>query len=202
MRHKGRVSLWHDEKGYGFVTPCLPGPNVFLHIKAFGQIQKRPQVGDLLTYALSQDDRSRSRAAQAAYSLEKFVPERHRPIGTRRRWAVPFAIASLFGITVSAFFGALPVEIIGLYWLASALALVLYGWDKTSATRAVQRTPENTLLIVGLFGGWPGALLAQEFFRHKTAKASFQILFWISVIANAGLLAWYLIDPNIMLSTM
>lgn len=200
MRHKGRVARWHDDKGYGFIAPCLPGPEVFLQIKAFGQLHKRPQVGDLLTYTLSQDERGRPRAGQVAYSREKFVPKPSRSVGTRRPWAVPFALAVLIGIAVAAALDALPIEIAGLYWVASTVAFVFYGWDKASAARAVRRTPENTLLIVGLIGGWPGALIAQEVLRHKTAKASFQSSFWITVFVNIAVLVWVLLDPHNVLT--
>lgn len=39
-------------------------------------------------------------------------------------------------------------------------------------------------------GGWPGALFAQERFRHKTRKATFQAVFWLTVALNGTGLAW------------
>jgi uncharacterized membrane protein YsdA (DUF1294 family) len=41
-----------------------------------------------------------------------------------------------------------------------------------------------------LFGGWPGALIAQQQFRHKTVKASFQSVFWVTVFVNVAVAAW------------
>ncbi len=32
-----------------------------------------------------------------------------------------------------------------------------------------------------LMGGWPGALIAQQAFRHKTRKVSLQVVFWAIV---------------------
>ena len=46
------------------------------------------------------------------------------------------------------------------------------------------------LLSLGFVGGWPGAIVAQQLFRHKTAKRSFRIRFWLSVAANITLFAW------------
>jgi uncharacterized membrane protein YsdA (DUF1294 family) len=46
-----------------------------------------------------------------------------------------------------------------------------------------------------LLGGWPGALLAQQCFRHKTRKVSFQLLFWMIVAAHQAFwLDWLLLD--------
>lgn len=42
------------------------------------------------------------------------------------------------------------------------------------AERGRWRTPENTLHVAELLGGWPGALVAQQLFRHKTRKISYQ----------------------------
>lgn len=40
---------------------------------------------------------------------------------------------------------------------------------------------------MALLGGWPGALLAQQVLRHKSAKAEFRQVFWVTVLLNAAL---------------
>ena len=52
------------------------------------------------------------------------------------------------------------------------------------------RTPERTLLLLGLVGGWPGAVLAQQWLRHKTSKRSFQQMFWFTVLVNVAGFLW------------
>ncbi|TFW08951.1 DUF1294 domain-containing protein [Oxalobacteraceae bacterium OM1] len=78
------------------------------------------------------------------------------------------------------------------YAAASLAAFAAYGFDKSAARRAAhgnaRRTPERTLHLLGVLGGWPGALLAQQVFRHKTQKTSFLALFWLTVALNCGLL--------------
>jgi uncharacterized membrane protein YsdA (DUF1294 family) len=81
-----------------------------------------------------------------------------------------------------------PVAIAAVYAAASLLTFALYALDKRAAIRRDRRTPERTLLAAGLACGWPGAALAQQWLRHKSSKASFLVWFWLSVIANAGLL--------------
>jgi uncharacterized membrane protein YsdA (DUF1294 family) len=81
-----------------------------------------------------------------------------------------------------------------LYAGASAVCFILYAIDKSAARADSWRTPESTLLLLGLFCGWPGAILAQQWLRHKTSKTSFQLAFWTTVIVNMavfGLLARY-----------
>lgn len=66
----------------------------------------------------------------------------------------------------------------------SATAFLVYGADKRAAKQGRWRTRESVLHAISLLGGWPGALAAQKYFRHKTCKTSFQIGFWITVVAN------------------
>lgn len=70
------------------------------------------------------------------------------------------------------------------YAIVSALAFLLYLADKRKARLDHWRIPENVLHGVELAGGWPGALLAQQVFRHKTRKLSFQLLFWMIVLLH------------------
>jgi uncharacterized membrane protein YsdA (DUF1294 family) len=72
------------------------------------------------------------------------------------------------------------------YLLMSLLCFVVYAWDKSAARAGRWRTRESTLLLLGLLCGWPGALLAQLMLRHKTAKTSFQIAFWVTAVLNVA----------------
>ena len=67
------------------------------------------------------------------------------------------------------------------YTVASLVAFGLYWYDKQQARTGQWRTPENVLHGVELLGGWPGALVAQQLFRHKTRKVSYQVFFWLIV---------------------
>lgn len=59
---------------------------------------------------------------------------------------------------------------------ASLLALMLYAWDKSAARRGARRVPEGRLLLLGLAGGAPGALLGMNLFRHKTRRLGFWLV--------------------------
>lgn len=73
-----------------------------------------------------------------------------------------------------------------IYLLMSVLAFGMYGHDKKRAQSNARRTPEKLLHGAELLGGWPGALLAQQVFRHKTRKVSYQVVFWLIVLLHEG----------------
>lgn len=74
----------------------------------------------------------------------------------------------------------------------SLAAFMAYAFDKSSAIAKRWRTPEQTLHLLSLAGGWPGALLAQQLLRHKTSKPGFVGVFWITVALNvAAFVGWH-----------
>ena len=75
-----------------------------------------------------------------------------------------------------------------IYCMMSAVTFIAYALDKRAARRDQSRTPEVTLHLLELLGGWPGALLAQRLIRHKNAKVGYQIMFWLIVIIHVT--AW------------
>ena len=83
----------------------------------------------------------------------------------------------------------LPVVLLA-YLVMSAVAYAAYARDKSAARSGRPRTPEKTLHLMSLLGGWPGALLAQRRLRHKSSKTAFLVPFWLTVAANLALLAW------------
>ena len=83
----------------------------------------------------------------------------------------------------------LPVAYLSFVAVMSCATFAAYGFDKRRAVTAGRRLPERTLHLLALLGGWPGALAGQQLFRHKTAKASFLILFWLTVMSHIGIIA-------------
>ncbi|MEE1886539.1 DUF1294 domain-containing protein [Pseudomonas carassii] len=73
---------------------------------------------------------------------------------------------------------------LAMYPLVSLISLLLYWQDKQQARTQAWRTPEKVLHASELLGGWPGALLAQQLFRHKTRKVAYQLVFWGIVLAH------------------
>lgn len=76
--------------------------------------------------------------------------------------------------------------------LASAVAFAAMWRDKRAAERGARRTPEATLHLIEVAGGWPGSLVGQRLFRHKTRKLSYQAVFWGCVLVNTAAALWLL----------
>ena len=111
-------------------------------------------------------------------------PERDlsRPLPSALSWAVLALFAAALALAVVA--GALPWWVPVGYGALGLVAFVAYGLDKDAAKRGAPRISESTLLMLGFVGGWPGALVAQQRFRHKTRKRSFRRAFWTTVVIN------------------
>jgi uncharacterized membrane protein YsdA (DUF1294 family) len=75
---------------------------------------------------------------------------------------------------------------LGLIALLSLVTFVAYGWDKRQAGRGGRRVPERTLHLLSICGGWPGALVGQRNFRHKTQKTSFRLIFCATVVLHVA----------------
>lgn len=86
--------------------------------------------------------------------------------------------------------GPAVLALAGAYVVLSVASLILYGVDKAAAEHGRWRVPEMTLHLVSVAGGWPGALVAQRLFRHKTRKQPFRTVFWCTVVVNCAALAW------------
>lgn len=103
----------------------------------------------------------------------------------RLKWLI-FAVLCalpLFGSISMWLRGVSPIPL-AVYGIVSLLAFLLYWSDKRKARAEQWRTPENVLHALEFAGGWPGALLAQQVFRHKTRKVSFQMVFWLIVLLH------------------
>ncbi|MCE0487091.1 DUF1294 domain-containing protein [Ornithinimicrobium sediminis] len=185
-RRQGTVTDWDDDRGFGFIASSTGGPRVFVHVSAVAG-DRRPAVGDLVSYREGSDDRGRPRAADVAFAASPGVT-RSAPPGLP---SALVAAAVFLGLLVTLrLLDLAPLLLPAVYVLASTVAVGLYRTDKTAARRGTRRVPESTLHLVALLGGWPGALVAQQAFRHKTRKQPFRTVFWGTVVVNCAALAW------------
>lgn len=198
MRYQGRLQDWNDDKGFGFVTPNGGGERAFVHIKAFDQRGQRPSNGALISYAVRKDERNRLNATAVRLADTAGARGRNTP-ASRGRSATPgrharhlpriaLGLSALLSLAACGWLEWIPAWSALVIVSLSLVALLLYALDKAAAQQGHRRTPENTLHLVSLLGGWPGALMAQGLFHHKHRKRSFQVAFWLTVLIHCGVL--------------
>lgn len=112
------------------------------------------------------------------------ITKRHLP-----SLSILFATAFLTILIISACTAKIPYWLPALYIITSLFTFLLYAKDKSAARKGTWRTPESTLHLLSLAGGWPGALIAQQKLRHKTQKQPFRFIFQFTVILNCLALA-------------
>lgn len=192
----GRVSQWDAAKGLGFVQPDGGGERLLLRrADLAGRLRFRePAVGEAVRYSAVGDGRQR----RAARVTSLAPPPAAKPIarsqpgsGSQRLLVIP-AFALLLGALQLA--APLPRPVPLLYGALSTALFLVYGLDKWAAKRGSARVAESSLHLIALLGGWPGALLGQQLFRHKTSKPVFLRLTWAMVALNLSLLLgfWWL----------
>jgi len=82
----------------------------------------------------------------------------------------------------------LPTLFIYYAMLVNLFTFLLYSVDKFAAQTGRWRIREIYLHLLSLSGGWWGALLAQQFVRHKSIKKPFLVVFTLTLFANIGLI--------------
>jgi len=177
-RFDGWVTGWNDERGFGFITWEGGAKKAFFHISEYRSAE-RPADGHVVKFTLTTDTEGRPQARHVVGP------------GPQRQYQRPAGVGSLAPVVllVAAYFVAdqiwfIPAWVAWLYLASSAVAFVAYAFDKAWARAHKRRVSEGTLLFLGFVGGWPGAIVAQLAFRHKTQKQSFRVRFWLTVVAN------------------
>jgi uncharacterized membrane protein YsdA (DUF1294 family) len=82
----------------------------------------------------------------------------------------------------------------------SIASFALMAYDKAVAGSGATRVPEFVMHFLGLFGGWPGVLLAMALIRHKSQKAEFQLYAVLAAAVNVIILVRGLLASEIISS--
>ena len=78
----------------------------------------------------------------------------------------------------------LPVAVLYGVGIINLVTFMVYWRDKVAALNGTRRIPNALLLNLSVLCGWPGALIGQEIFRHKTRQFWFQLLHTATVVIN------------------
>ena len=204
---EGTLVFWNDDKGFGFVRPLDGGDDYFAHISVFDRQQsRRPEIADRVLFREATDSPGKRRLSYALLKgAEREMPGAVRGILTKSRpplvsalICVPLILSSYI---IWHFNNPLPLMS---YVFLSILTMVLYGFDKRHAIQGDWRIPEMYIHVREIMGGWPGSLIAQIDFSHKTRKSPYRRRLQLIIAAHG--LAWtaFLIHhlwPRFMAST-
>lgn len=108
-----------------------------------------------------------------------------------KKFFLSLACTAILVLSVTVLSGLLPVMVLLGVVALSVITYLVYWWDKSAARKGGWRTPETTLHLLSLCGGWPGALIAQQVLRHKTQKQPFRLILWLTVLVSAGVLVCF-----------
>ena len=209
MRYGGTLSQWNDDRGFGWIE-ADDGGRLFVHISAFEprpSADQRPRPGLRLEFAVGMEQ-GKKRALRVAWrdassvaAVPKAMPrsrspesrsEARAPQGWHASSRFSYGVLLLWLVLMltAASIWSVPRFIWLVYAGLSVLTFMAYWQDKWSAQKGHWRTPEKTLQSMALAGGWPGALLAQQWLRHKSSKTRFQQEFWLMVLINVAAVLW------------
>ena len=185
MRFEGTLTSWNDERGFGRIESSQGGEPIFVHVSAWPRGSGRPQVNQAVSFEVElgpKGKRARNvQLRQAQRSARQSGRTGRAQWGTATLFAIPAFLVLYFA---AAALWKLPLWVAAVYVVLSVVTFIAYAGDKSAASRGSWRTPESTLHTLALVGGWPGALLAQQFLRHKSTKREFRQVFWATVLLN------------------
>lgn len=188
---KGTLVMWNDQKGFGFIHPDGTEDDYFVHISTFKKgLARRPETGDIIHFRPAESAGKKRASFALIPALEQLpqAPRRFELNPRPRTWLMNVLIA--LPLVFSGYLLMLaknPIPFFA-YWILSLLTMVLYGIDKANAATHQWRVSEILFHILELLGGWPGALIAQNDFRHKTRQSAY--LWILRGIIAIHLMAW------------
>jgi uncharacterized membrane protein YsdA (DUF1294 family)/cold shock CspA family protein len=171
---RGIVIKFDPQKGYGFIRSQEAREDVFVHISDVqGRIPLR--IGQHVEFQVV-------RTAKGLRAVQ-VVPGAMQQSPIVVYGAIGIA-AALVGLLVLSLLTRIHV-LLAWFLSVSVVTFVLYRLDKHRAETSGLRVPEIVLHGLSLLGGSPGALAGQRIpSHHKTAKASFQVIFWLIFIGQ------------------
>jgi len=201
--YEGIIKSWIGDKGFGFIQPSGEGKDIFIHIRDLKHSNYQPRIGDDVCYKVVADKDGKIRAYDAFIkgqeisplyrkkSFKKNQPQQQKVRREYRLGMLPILVIAMIPFVFSVLLIKEQRNFIPFfaYLILSLLTFIVYARDKTMAHKNEWRTPESTLHLLELLGGWPGALITQRVIRHKNKKTSFQVIFWVIVIIH--LAVWF-----------
>lgn len=200
-KQQGVVKKWQDDKGFGFIE-TETGAAVFFHVSEF-KAQRRPTIGEQVVFTVGQDSQGRLQAKQVqelGFVQQKMAQKNSqiRQRNAKRSHQAEFEAGQkkrlILGLGFYAILALLAVMqkiswlVVGWYFVLGLITYGMYAKDKAAAQSNAWRTPESTLHLLSILGGWVGAMVAQTHLRHKSQKPEFRMTYYLTVVINLAVL--------------
>lgn len=210
MQLEGVIDRYEAERGFGFIR--CDGRSVFFHVRDFRASAQPPAQGMAVVFeeihvgtkgprAVAVRPKVSARNEPPVQRASAFRPSpraalQPRPAQRPPEAAGPAVVLMLLWLALLAWAGwrrIMPVTLLLALPLLNLATFFVYWLDKDAARQRRWRTSEQTLHLLALLGGWPGAWWGQQLLRHKSVKASFRQMYWLTVALNlAATAAWVL----------
>jgi len=209
-RQQGRITKWQDDKGFGFIE-TEAGESLFFHVSEF-KAPRRPVIYEPVVFSIGQDKQGRLQAKQVQELsfVQQQMADKNSQIrqrnakksqqadfeaGQKKRLLLGVAFYAVLVLLVV--MGDLSWLVLAWYVLLGVITYLTYAKDKAAAQSGAWRTPESTLHLLSVLGGWVGAMVAQTYLRHKSQKPDFRLSFYLTVVINLGGLLFIMVGGGL-----
>lgn len=178
---RGVVIKFDSDRGFGFIRTETLDRDVFVHVRQI-QGEEALRVGQKVRFELVHEEKG-----PAAHKVR---PGRMQlsPVQYFSGIAAILALVGIIWLTQKTGWSLWTTGLIAI----NLTTFAFYGFDKTAAKMNWFRIPEAVLHLLELVGGSPAAYVAQRYLRHKSAKQSFQRIFYTIVgLQVVSLLGWF-----------
>lgn len=219
MRKQGTVVRWNGAKAFGFIKSDQTPADIFFHIRDFSgapvpteglqvgfeeiqvggkgprAMQVRPLTGNERPGHTQPPGRPRRADQPGSRAPARTGTSRRAPATARHAQPVgPVLVLMLVWLVLlvaGAFTGRFTWLVLPAAFALNLVTFYTYWQDKHAARQGAWRIKEDTLHLLGLAGGWPGAWFAHQILRHKSSKQAFRAVYWATAILNTtALLVW------------
>ncbi len=105
--YRGKMTVWKDDRGFGFIESENGKKEIFIHISALKGMSRRPAVGDMIKYRIHTDNDGKSRAVDATIEGVAKIRQRNnrkKNINRRSNGCLSlFLIIALLGLAAFAY---------------------------------------------------------------------------------------------------
>jgi len=173
----GALVEWNDARGFGFIE-ADDGARYFVHISEVGLRNRRPSLGDRVSFVpkIGEDGRKQAASVRIAGATKPLIRPASKAPAPRAQsafeWRLPLAAAFVGLLVCGWLLGVYPLWLPALYLFGGLVTFFSYFIDKRAAQAGQWRTSEAMLHGLDLFFGMGGGLAGQIILRHKTRKSS------------------------------